>query len=55
MQLEIYLKNILLVNNRLILTKTKAFQEIERLLFYWWSHLDSNQGPPDYESGALTS
>lgn len=23
--------------------------------FYVWSHLDSNQGPPDYESGALTS
>ena len=21
----------------------------------WWSHLGSNQGPPDYESGALTS
>jgi hypothetical protein len=20
-----------------------------------WAHLDSNQGPPDYESGALTS
>ena len=20
-----------------------------------WSHLGSNQGPPDYESGALTS
>ena len=22
---------------------------------YLWSHLGSNQGPPDYESGALTS
>ena len=21
----------------------------------WWAHLDSNQGPPDYESGALTN
>ena len=23
--------------------------------FIKWSHLGSNQGPPDYESGALTS
>ena len=23
--------------------------------FYLWSHLGSNQGPPDYESGALTN
>ncbi len=23
--------------------------------YFVWSHLDSNQGPPDYESGALTS
>ena len=22
---------------------------------FLWSHLGSNQGPPDYESGALTS
>ena len=22
---------------------------------YVWAHLDSNQGPPDYESGALTN
>ena len=22
---------------------------------YLWSHLGSNQGPPDYESGALTN
>ena len=24
-------------------------------LICWWSHLGSNQGPPDYESGALTN
>ncbi len=24
-------------------------------LFAKWAHLGSNQGPPDYESGALTS
>ena len=24
-------------------------------VFYLWSHLGSNQGPPDYESGALTN
>ncbi len=24
-------------------------------LFRLWSHLGLNQGPPDYESGALTS
>jgi hypothetical protein len=23
--------------------------------FMLWAHLGSNQGPPDYESGALTS
>ena len=23
-------------------------------LVKWWAHLDLNQGPPDYESGALT-
>ncbi len=23
--------------------------------YIMWSHLDSNQGPPDYESGALTN
>gem|GEM_PF-6589785 len=23
--------------------------------FYWWAHLDSNQGPKDYESSALTN
>lgn len=23
--------------------------------FIMWSHLGSNQGPPDYESGALTN
>jgi len=21
----------------------------------WWAHLDSNQGPKDYESSALTN
>jgi hypothetical protein len=26
----------------------------KNLLFNWWAHLGSNQGPPDYESGALT-
>ena len=26
-----------------------------RGLFILWSHLGSNQGPPDYESGALTN
>jgi len=25
------------------------------LKFFMWSHLGSNQGPPDYESGALTN
>ena len=24
-------------------------------LLIMWAHLDSNQGPPDYESGALTN
>ncbi len=24
-------------------------------LIFKWAHLGSNQGPPDYESGALTS
>ena len=24
-------------------------------LLLLWAHLGSNQGPPDYESGALTS
>ena len=23
--------------------------------YYWWAHLDSNQGPKDYESSALTN
>ena len=33
----------------------KQSQNYVTALFYWWSHLGSNQGPPDYESGALTS
>ena len=35
----------------------KAFQQLyaKRLLFTVWAHLGSNQGPPDYESGALTN
>jgi hypothetical protein len=33
--------------------KTSACAEV--FVTTLWSHLDSNQGPPDYESGALTS
>ena len=40
----------------LIIFLKKAFQINERLnVLLKWSHLGSNQGPPDYESGALTS
>jgi hypothetical protein len=31
--------------------KKDLFNEVFRV----WSHLGSNQGPPDYESGALTN
>ena len=24
-------------------------------VYFWWAHQDSNLGPPDYESGALTN
>ena len=30
----------------------KAYEYVS---LYLWSHLGSNQGPPDYESGALTN
>ena len=33
----------------------KAPDLSEALSLLAWSHLGSNQGPPDYESGALTS
>ena len=33
--------------------KASDFSEAPSLLM--WSHLGSNQGPPDYESGALTN
>ena len=26
-----------------------------KCLIFKWAHLGSNQGPPDYESGALTN
>jgi hypothetical protein len=29
--------------------------ETNRAVFKLWAHLGSNQGPPDYESGALTN
>ena len=37
-----------------LLSKKKPYISV-RLSFYLWSHLGSNQGPPDYESGALTN
>ena len=34
----------------------KAFTKlIHKCLIFKWAHLGLNQGPPDYESGALTS
>lgn len=34
----------------------KALATIKlQVLFFMWAHLGLNQGPPDYESGALTS
>ncbi len=30
-------------------------QTYGKLLIVWWAHLDSNQGPKDYESSALTN
>ena len=30
-------------------------QIIDSLEDSWWAHLDSNQGPTDYESAALTA
>ncbi len=33
----------------------KALKHTVYKAFYLWAHLDLNQGPPDYESGALTS
>ena len=39
----------------MVLENKKAFQLNERLYNFKWSHLGSNQGPPDYESGALTN
>ena len=35
--------------------KRKGLQFFETLTYIEWAHLGSNQGPPDYESGALTS
>ena len=36
--------------------KQKALKiDVSRLFSYLWSHMGSNHGPPDYESGALTS
>ena len=35
--------------------KRKPFNLLKGLSLLTWSHLGSNQGPPDYESGALTN
>ena len=35
--------------------KTKKPLHFCKGLNFKWSHLGSNQGPPDYESGALTN
>ena len=32
-----------------------AKKNVETNLYILWAHLGSNQGPPDYESGALTN
>ncbi len=37
------------------LFKTKPKNEFKICFWGVWSHLGSNQGPPDYESGALTN
>ena len=33
----------------------KGLNFLKPLLALMWAHLGSNQGPPDYESGALTN
>ncbi len=46
--------------NRIICCPCKWYYEIIRkkkalrIRTFVWAHLDLNQGPPDYESGALT-
>ncbi len=46
-------KLILCTNN--VHTKNKRESQSFVTLSFMWSHLGLNQGPPDYESGALTS
>jgi hypothetical protein len=40
-----------------IMLEKKGFTKIylHKPLIFKWAHLGLNQGPPDYESGALTS
>ncbi len=35
--------------------KNKKLPHINETVSIEWSHMDSNHGPPDYESGALTN
>jgi hypothetical protein len=35
--------------------KKSTYIPVSALRFRKWTHLGSNQGPPDYESGALTN
>jgi hypothetical protein len=48
-------KNIINVGFMLVPTNTKKALHFCKACVIKWSHLDSNQGPPDYESGALTN
>ncbi len=36
-------------------TKSSYEVSLHNCLIFKWAHLGLNQGPPDYESGALTS
>ena len=45
--------NLVVYINTIKHKKNPVIQSISG--FLTWSHLGSNQGPPDYESGALTN
>ena len=37
------------------LKEKTTYETNHKWLLFKWAHLGSNQGPPDYESGALTN
>jgi hypothetical protein len=47
--------SVILVHKKTLTNSEGLILQALMLFLFLWSHLGSNQGPPDYESGALTN